>query len=324
MDSNRPVGSIELGGTKTVVAIGNGCGKVLGRACLPTIEPAGLIPQIATFFAEQAAHHGPIAALGVGAFGPIVIDPNAPAYGNLLLTNKPGWSGFDLASALETACGVKPQIITDVAAAGVGEARLGALKGVELGVYLTVGTGIGGAIICRGAPLPALLHPEMGHIALTRRADDAAPSACQFHDNCAEGLAAGPAIIARYGQSLNHFAPGSGQHQLVAGYLGQLCANQVLTLSPQRIVLGGGVAQAEGVVAATQQAMLEHLGPYASAQIRREDFICAPQLGQDAGIIGALCHAGEDSSARCVERAAASGCHATLAEPQHQTGGISR
>ena len=125
--------------------------------------------------------------------------------------------------------------------------------------------------------------------------------------------------MARYGQSLNHFAPDSAELRLVADYLGQLCANLVLTLSPQRIVLGGGVAQADGVVAATQRAMLEHLGPYASSQIWRDDFVCAPQLGQDAGIIGGLCHAGEEASARRTERAAASGYCTALAEPKHQT-----
>lgn len=293
IDSEAPFGSIELGGTKTVVAIGNSRGQLLNQAFLPTVEPEVLMPRIAAYFADQAAHFGPISALGVGAFGPIIIDPNSIEYGKLLLTNKPGWSGFNLARALETACGVKPHIITDVAAAGIGEARLGALKGIDLSVYLTVGTGIGGAILYRGNPLPALLHPEMGHIALRRHADDLATSTCRFHDSCAEGLAAGPAIFARYGKSLSHFAPDSAEHRLLTGYLGQLCANIVLTMSPQRIVLGGGVAQAEGVVPATQSAMLDHLGPYGNAPLRSDDFICAPHLGQDAGIIGALSYAAE-------------------------------
>ena len=280
-------GGIEFGGTKTVIAIGSDGGTILDSISVPTLTPEDLIPQIASYFAAHHSSFGAISALGVGAFGPIVIDPMAPDYGRLLQTNKPGWSGFDLAAALRAACGVAPHIVTDVAAAGLAEARAGSLKAIDLGVYLTVGTGIGGAILCRGEPLPALLHPEMGHITLRRRSDDAAPSTCHFHEDCAEGLAAGPAIMARFGQSLSHFAPGSTQLALVADYLGQLCANLVLTLSPQRIILGGGVGKTPGVIAATQAAMLDQLGSYAPPQVVAPEFLCAPQLGQNAGIIGA-------------------------------------
>jgi fructokinase len=163
------------------------------------------------------------------------------------------------------------------------------LRNTELGVYLTVGTGIGGAIICNGQPLPALLHPEIGHIALQRHSADTAPSSCRFHPHCAEGLAAGPAIMDRFGQSLSHFPSGSPEHDLIADYLGQLCANLVLTLSPQRIVLGGGVGKTPGLIPAAHEAMLHHLGGYAPDAVASDQFICAPNLGHDAGIIGSLC-----------------------------------
>jgi fructokinase len=152
-----------------------------------------------------------------------------------------------------------------------------------------VGTGIGGAIILNGKPLPALLHPEIGHVTLQRHSTDTAPSTCRFHTNCAEGLAAGPAIMARFGQSLRHFALGSAEHGLIADYLAQLCANLVLTLSPQRIILGGGVAQTPGLIEATRALMLDRLGGYAPQAIACDDFLCAPHLGQDAGVVGALC-----------------------------------
>ena len=284
-------GGIELGGTKTLVAIGFGDGTVLVRETLSTGGPHRLVQDVQDFFAAHAERLGPLAGMGVGAFGPIVIDPTAPDYGCLLETNKPGWSGFDLLAALRADRQAPIRIVTDVAAAGVGEARLGALRAVALGVYLTVGTGIGGAILCRGKPLPALLHPEMGHIALRRQSGDSAPSICRFHDSCAEGLAAGPAVIARFGQSLSHFQVDGQEYALVADYLGQLCASLVLTLSPQRIVLGGGVGKAPGLIAATHAAMLVHLGGYAFDQVAAEKFLCAPELGQDAGIVGALCTA---------------------------------
>ncbi len=305
MDKKRLVGGIELGGTKTLIAVGYGDGTILERTSLPTVAPELLVPQIAAFLRSQNDVLGPIEALGVGAFGPIVVNRNASNYGRLLQTNKPGWSDFDLALALRSAIGLTPNIVTDVAAAGIAEAKLGALRGTELGIYLTVGTGIGGAIIFHGTPLPALLHPEIGHVALQRHSIDAAASTCRFHPNCAEGLAAGPAIIARFGQSLSGFSAGSVEHGLIADYLGQLCANIVLTLSPQRIVLGGGVGKTLGLIAATHTAMLDHLGGYAPVEVESDQFLSAPYLGQDAGIVGSLCVAelGKSPPAFAVWRA---------------------
>ena len=288
MAETRLYGGIELGGTKTLVAVGDADGRILARATLPTTTPNALLPQIAAFFSDHTAGRD-LAGLGVGAFGPIVIDPAADDYGHLLETNKPGWSGFDLVGALR-GMGMAPiTLVTDVAAAGVAEARLGALRGVELGIYLTVGTGIGGAVLHRGQVLPALLHPEMGHLPIEAHPDDAAGSICRFHSNCAEGLAAGPAIMARFGASLSDFAPGGPEHALIADYLGQLCATLVLALSPQRIVIGGGVGKTPGLVDAVQAAMLRQLGGYAGRSAAYAGFLHAPALDQDAGIVGALC-----------------------------------
>jgi fructokinase len=279
------VGGIELGGTKTVLAIGTPEGEVLARHTIPTRAPEAVIADAAAFFAASEA---PVSALGVGAFGPIVIDPAAPAYGRLCQTNKPGWSEFDLVGALRQALGLPVSLVTDVGAAAVGEARLGALRDVRIGIYLTVGTGIGGAIVIDGTVPPALLHPEMGHIALQRLPGDTAPSTCRFHAHCAEGLAAGPAVAARFGMSLDRFAPQSPEFLLVADYLGQLCSQLVLTLSPQRIVLGGGVSNAPGILGAAHQAMVRHLGGYGPEAVAAPDYLSAPGLGGDAGITGAL------------------------------------
>jgi fructokinase len=305
MDKKRLVGGLELGGTKTLIAVGYGDGTILERTSLTTVAPELLVPQIAAFLRSQNDALGPIEALGVGAFGPIVVERNASNYGRLLQTNKLGWSDFDLALALRSAIDLTPNIVTDVAAAGIAEAALGALSGCELGVYLTVGTGIGGAIICHGKPLPALLHPEIGHVALQRHGADAAPSTCRFHLNCAEGLAAGPAIMARFGKSLSHFPSGGSEHDLIADYLGQLCANLVLTLSPHRIILGGGVGKTPGLIEAAHGAMLDHLGGYGPEAVASDQFICAPNLGQDAGIVGSLCVAelGNPSPAFALRRA---------------------
>lgn len=289
------VGGIELGGTKTVLAVGRSDGAILARATIPTRDPQAVMADAIGFFRD--AGQG-MTAIGVGAFGPIVLDPASADHGRLLQTNKPGWSGFDLAGALHDGLGLPVRLVTDVGAAALGEAHLGALRGLAIGLYLTVGTGIGGATVCNGALPPALLHPEMGHLALRRQADDLAPSTCQFHADCAEGLASGPAIMARFGQTLSHFAPGGPEHRLVAGYLGQLCASLVLTLSPQRIVLGGGVGQTPGLLPEIQQAMLAQLGGYGPAALEAEGYIASPVLDQDAGIHGALiCAAGADAPA---------------------------
>ena len=153
MAEQRLVGGIELGGTKTLVAVGFDDGRILASTSLPTVAPEVLVPRIAAFLRVQQAALGPIEALGVGAFGPIVVDRNAPSYGTLLQTNKPGWSDFNLAAALHSAIGLAPEIVTDVAAAGIAEAALGSLRMTQIGIYLTIGTGIGGAIIKAGAEL---------------------------------------------------------------------------------------------------------------------------------------------------------------------------
>ena len=297
MHNTTCIGGIELGGTKTVFAIGNTAGTIFRKETVPTREPVSVIADACRFFKNDARA---ISALGVGAFGPVVIDRQAPDFGHLLETNKPGWSGFDLMGALATGIGVPARLVTDVGAAAIAEARLGALRSVEIGIYLTVGTGIGGAIICNGELLPALLHPEMGHVALHRLPDDGASSTCSFHDDCAEGLVAGPAILARFGASLDHFAPASAQFDLVADYLGQLCSNLVLTLSPQRIVLGGGVGQAPGLTLAVQEAMVRKLGVYGPAATRQAGYVCPPALAQDAGVIGAVLCAVGSSEARTI------------------------
>lgn len=278
-------GGIELGGTKTVFAIGRANGEIITRHAVATRAPEAVIADAAAFF---GTHAGALAVLGVGAFGPIVIDRRAAGYGHLCDTNKPGWSGFDLLGALGQAIPVPVRLVTDVGAAAIAEARRGALRDTRIGVYLTIGTGIGGAIVADGEVLPALLHPEMGHIALQRLPGDSAPSTCAFHDNCAEGLAAGPAVMARFGQTLDRFAPDAPEFALIADYLGQLCSQIVLLLSPQRIVLGGGVCGAPGLIAAVHGAMVRQLGRYGPDATHLTGYLCPPGLGQDAGVVGGL------------------------------------
>jgi fructokinase len=285
---NAVLAAIELGGTKVNVAVGRPGEPFAARARIPTGEPVPTLAAVRDFFGEQVGRYGPISGLGIGAFGPVVINPGDPAYGRLLPNPKPGWGGVDLLAELAGITDGAVTITTDVGAAGIGEAEAGALKGVACGVYVTIGTGIGAAIIVNGRPIPALLHPEIGHLTLARRADDANGCICRFHDSCAEGLLAGPSITARFGRPLNAFAPDGPEMALAADYAGQFLAAIVLALSPQRIVVGGGVSQAFGLLAAARGEMVRALNGYVRHGLDAPDFILSPALGDDSGLTGAL------------------------------------
>jgi fructokinase len=276
------LGAVELGGTKIRVARGDADGTILESDTFPTGGPDEAFARICGFFDDGP----PVAAIGVGSFGPLVVSRGAADRGEMLTTPKPGWSGFNVLCALEP-LGVPVELDTDVAAAGVGEHRGGALQGIGCGVYLTVGTGIGGALLVDGKVVNGAAHAEMGHVRLRRAAGDAAPSTCPYHPDCAEGLASGPAVQRRFGHTLSEATP--DERALIGNYLGQLAAALVLVLSPQRIVVGGGVAKTAGLLDLARTAMLEELNGYAAyPELLDARFLSPPALGDDAGLTGAL------------------------------------
>lgn len=280
-------GGIELGGTKTVIGIGDGGGRVLDRAQLPTTSPVETLGVAVAGLAALADRHGPLQGIGVAAFGPVDLGE-----GRMLATPKPGWSGADLAGPLR-APGCPLAFATDVGGAGIAEAALGALADVPVGLYLTVGTGIGGALIVDGAPVDGLMHPEMGHLPVVRQADDGFAGCCPFHGACLEGMASGTAIRARFGRPLGEFPAHGPERRMIADYLGQALAMLVLVVSPARIVVGGGVMHTPGLRAAAADAMRRHLAGYVpAAALSAADYVVAPALGDDAGLIGALLLAG--------------------------------
>lgn len=282
-------GGVELGGTKTRVARGTADGRIMVCETFPTSEPERTFDRIRAFFAAG----GPVAAIGVGAFGPVSINRGDGDFGRLRGTPKPGWTDFDIAAALAP-LGMPIALDTDVNAAGLGEARLGALRDLDCGIYLTVGTGIGGALMIGARPVHGAAHPEMGHVALNRRPDDDAPSFCRYHAACAEGLVAGPALQRRYGATLSAMPPGHPAHSLAADYLGQLVAALVLVASAERIVIGGGVAKTPGLHGQVQLSMLAHLNGYArNPAMEMDGFVTPPALGDDAGLAGSLILAAE-------------------------------
>lgn len=278
------IGAVELGGTKVNVAVGTPDGELLAQERIPTGAPAETLPAVLAWFAAQP----PVAAFGIGSFGPVDIDPASPGFGRIMRTPKPGWSGVDVVEPFR-GFGVPVALDTDVNAAALGEHRWGAAQGLDVAIYLTVGTGIGGGLVVDGRLVHGLLHPEMGHVALCREPGDDAPSTCPYHADCAEGLACGPAVVRRTGKQLGELAPDHPVHGLTARYLGQLCATLVLVAAPRRIVLGGGVASAPGLHARVAQDLRARLSGFLTAPpLADESFVCSPALGGNSGLLGAL------------------------------------
>ena len=279
--TNPVVAAIELGGTKINLAIGTGPHDLLAEAVIPTTDPVSTIGAAIEFLRAN----GSFEAVGIASFGPVCLDEDSPKWGHITATTKPDWSNTPVATAIAAATGVPIAFDTDVNGAALGEYRWGALQGCSVGLYLTVGTGVGGGLIVDGIPLHGRVHPEMGHIRLKRTAGDEFPGICPFHNDCFEGLVAGPAIHARLGHSLSHTKPGEPARDLVMDTLGQGLANLVLTLSPHRVVVGGGVAKTPGFHKEATDRMIHWLGSYVEIPA---GFVVPPVLGDHAGIAGGL------------------------------------
>lgn len=281
-------GSIEAGGTKWVCAVGSGPDDIRDLVRFPTTTPEETLAQAVTFFSSMPD----LAALGIGSFGPVDLHRSSPTYGYITTTPKPGWTNTEVAGVFARALGVPVAFDTDVNAAALGEHRWGAAQGLESCVYITVGTGIGGGVFVQGRLLHGLLHPEIGHMLLPRDPQrDPYTGACPYHGDCLEGLAAGPALLGRYGQRGETLPPDHPAWELEAHYLALACANLVLTLSPQRIILGGGVMHQPSMFPMLRAELLRVLGGYVRMpQIEQqiESYVVPPALGDRAGVLGAM------------------------------------
>lgn len=284
-------GAIEAGGTKFVCAVGTGPDDLRAEVRIPTTTPDHTLGQALAFFEE---HHQrePLAAVGIGSFGPVDPDPASPGFGYITSTPKPGWANTDIAGAIQNAFHVPVGFDTDVNAAALGEQRWGAARGLDTFIYLTVGTGIGGGGMVDGRLLHGLLHPEMGHVPIAHdRNRDPYEGCCPFHGDCLEGLASGPALEGRWGAAADHFDPDHPAWSLEAHYLAQGLASFTYTLSPRRIVMGGGVMQQTHLFAMVRRELAELLNGYIQAPAiveHLDTYIVPPELGGRAGIAGAL------------------------------------
>ena len=294
MTATHPLyGGVELGGTKCICILGTGPDDVREQAAIATgSDPAIALSAIESQLGRWVGRHGPIAALGVASFGPIDLARRSSTYGFIRATAKPGWRDTDVASRLARSCGVPVGCDTDVNAAAIAEGRWGAARGLADYAYVTVGTGVGVGLIVNGRPVQGFSHPECGHIRVARVGGDAWPGSCPFHGDCVEGLASGPAIAARSGCAPETLRGDDPVWELVADALAQLLHTLMLTASPRRILIGGGVVMARsGLLALIRRRLTRSLGGYFDLDALiggLDDYACAPGLGARAGPLGAL------------------------------------
>ncbi len=280
------LGGIEAGGTRWNCAL-SGDGESVDRVeTFATTTPAETLARAADFFAAAPD----LEALGVGCFGPVEVDPSSPRFGTITTTPKPGWRDTDVVGPLCEALGVPVSLDTDVNVAAVGEWTRGAAQGLDTFVYLTVGTGIGGGVFVAGRPVHGLLHPEVGHMLIPHdRARDPFDGCCPFHGDCLEGLASGTALRARWGTAGEELTDPEAW-DLEAEYLALGLANLVLIVSAQRIVLGGGVGSAPGLLDRVRARLPQVLADYVGAPALEDidTYLVPPALGTRSGVIGAI------------------------------------
>ena len=280
-------GGIEAGGTRWVCAVGNGNGGLGARIVIPTTTPDETLDRAAEFFEAN----GSPGAVGVGCFGPVDVRPSSPTWGWITTTPKPGWANTDIAGPLGRRLRAAIAFDTDVNAAALGEQLFGAAAGLDTFCYITVGTGIGAGIVANGRLLHGLVHPEFGHMRVPHDVvRDPFPGACPFHGDCLEGLASGSSLRRRWSAPAEEIDD-EASWALVAGYLAAGIVNLICTLSPQRVVLGGGVLNQPLLMPLIRQQVRELLagylpGPAFSTEI--DSYIVAPACGAQAGVLGAL------------------------------------
>jgi len=285
------VGGIEAGGTKFVCTVGRGPDQIQDELRFPTTTPDETLARTVDFF-RPWHERSPLAALGIGTFGPADVDSASPRFGHITSTPKPGWRNTDFVGPLRDALDVPIAFDTDVNAAALGEYRWGAAQGLDTFVYLTIGTGIGGGGMVGGTLMHGLVHPEMGHMLLPHDRDaDPFEGVCPFHGDCWEGLAAGPALEARWGQP-GHTLPETHEAwDLEAHYIALGLVNLICALSPERLILGGGVMQQAHLfprVRTRVQALLNGYVQDPALTKTIDDYIVPPQLGPQAGMLGAI------------------------------------
>ncbi|ANX13868.1 fructokinase [Fictibacillus arsenicus] len=280
------LGAIEAGGTKFVCGIGNENGDIIEKISFPTTTPEETLKLVTDYFKDKQ-----IEALGVGSFGPIDLNTENSTYGFITSTPKKHWKNVNLLGELKKHIDVPMAFDTDVNAAALGELEWGAAKGLDSCIYMTVGTGIGVGAVAEGKLIHGMLHPEMGHILVKRHENDTYKGNCPFHGDCLEGMASGPAIENRWGQKGVVLSANPQVWELEAYYLAQALVNYILVLSPKKLILGGGVMQQKQLFPIIIENVVTLLNGYIQHEnllVNIDNYIVPPELGDNAGLCGAL------------------------------------
>ncbi|MBN1265224.1 MAG: ROK family protein [Anaerolineales bacterium] len=288
---NKVWGGIEAGGTKFVCAAGSGPDDIAALAKFPTTTPQETLSRVVDFFKQQSQVFD-LQALGVASFGPVDLHPDSATYGFITSTPKPGWKNTEVVGVLQREFGIPVGFDTDVNGAAHGEYRWGAARGLSTFIYLTVGTGIGGGVMVEGNLLHGLTHPETGHIYLSHdRNADPFEGVCPYHGDCFEGLASGPSMNKRWGKPAEELPADHQAWDLEADYISKALSIYVCCLSPQRIVLGGGVMKQQQLFPKVRRGVQEILNGYIvspAIQENIDEYIVPPGLGDRAGVLGAI------------------------------------
>lgn len=277
---------IEAGGTKFNCALMDGEKNILTQQRITTTTPEETLQAVVQYFDTQRKAGYVFSQLGLACFGPLDLNPSSHHFGSITQTPKPDWSNTPIKSMLEGRLGCQVVLKTDVNAAALAEALWGAAQGAEVAVYITVGTGVGGGVVINGQPLHGLVHPEIGHLQIPN--PDGIQCACPFHDSCVEGFAAGSAMAKIWGAPAEQLSDSHQAWQVTAQAIAHLCHNLLLTLSPHKIILGGGVMAKAGLVENIRRLTEQSLAGYLCSPVAFDEVIVRPKLDDISGLYGAL------------------------------------
>lgn len=280
------IGAVEAGGTKFICGLGNENGDIIEKINFPTTTPEETMKKVIGYFKDKKFD-----VMGIGSFGPIDPVKNSETYGYITKTPKPYWSDYNIIGELKRHFDVPMEFDTDVNGAALAETWWGAGQGLKNVMYITVGTGIGAGAVVNGVMLQGLTHPEMGHIFLKRHSEDDFEGRCPFHKDCLEGMAAGPAIEDRWGKKGQELADDMRVWELEAYYLAQAIVNYILILSPQKVIMGGGVMKQKQLFPLIRKNVQKFLNGYVHKKEILEEidkYIVYPGLGDEAGFVGAI------------------------------------
>lgn len=309
MNSSNLYGGIEAGGTKFNCIIASNTDTILARQSFPTTSPAETIGRVLKFFTDTPSNNGQLAGLGIASFGPVDRRVGSPTYGYITSTPKVAWSNTNLLGQLQDSLNIPVEFDTDVNGAALGEGALGAARGLDNYVYVTVGTGVGAGVVANGSPVNGATHLEVGHILTPRDpAEGRFKGTCPYHGDCLEGLVSGPALKARWGRPATELPPDHEAWEIQARYLAKMCINLTMCYSPERIILGGGVMQQSHLFPKIHTHFQTLMNGYQGGPSARamKNFIVPTALDGMAGELGALLMA----QRAALSNAARSSCHA--------------